>query len=105
MMILILTDILRRHDLSGWSKAAWTAFLMILPFLGALIYLIAHADGMAQRRARMCAASRRRSTTTSGRWPAAAARPPRWTSKADQLLDSGAIKQTEIDALKAKALA
>ena len=36
MMNLILTDVFRRHDLSGWGKAAWTAFLIVLPFLGAL---------------------------------------------------------------------
>ena len=63
MMIMILTDVFRRHDLSGWGKAAWTVFLIILPFLGALIYLIAKHDGMARARARMCRPSGRSSTT------------------------------------------
>ena len=49
MMIAILTDVFRRRDISGWSKAAWTVFLIVLPFLGALIYLIANHDGMADR--------------------------------------------------------
>ena len=51
MMILILSDVFRRRDLSGWGKAGWMVFVIVLPFLGVLIYLIAQSDGMAQRRA------------------------------------------------------
>jgi len=51
MMILILSDIFRRHDISGWAKAAWIVFMIILPFIGVLVYLIAHGKGMAERRA------------------------------------------------------
>jgi hypothetical protein len=104
MMILILSDVFRRDDLSGWGKAAWTFFLIVLPFLGALIYLIAQGDGMAQRRAQDVRGQRAqmddyvRSVAGSG-GPAAE------IDKAKQLLDSGAINQTEFDALKAKALA
>ena len=50
MMILILSDIFRRHDISGWAKAAWIVFMIILPFIGVLVYLIAHGKGMAERR-------------------------------------------------------
>ncbi len=104
MMIIILTDVFRRRDLSGFGKAAWTIFLIILPFLGALVYLIAQHDGMAQRQADAVRGQRAqmddyvRSVATSG---GAAAE----IDKAKQLLDSGAINQTEFDALKAKALA
>ena len=49
MMIAILTDVFRRRDTSGWGKAAWTVFLIALPFLGALPYLIINHDGMAER--------------------------------------------------------
>ena len=104
MMILILSDVFRRRDLSGWGKAGWTFFLIILPFLGALIYLIAQSDGMAERRAQDVQGQRAqmddyvRSVAGSG-GPAAE------IDKAKQLLDSGAITQTEYDALKAKALA
>src|SRR3954470_2732308 len=52
MMIGILTDVFRRDDIGGWAKAAWTVFLIVLPFLGALIYLIAQHDKMADRRMR-----------------------------------------------------
>jgi hypothetical protein len=104
MMILILSDVFRRRDLSGWGKAGWTFFLIVLPFLGALIYLIAQSDGMAERRAQDAQGQRAqmddyvRSVASSG-GPAAE------IDKAKQLLDSGAINQTEFDALKAKALA
>ena len=104
MLILILSDVFRRHDLSGWGKAGWTFFLIVLPFLGALIYLIAHGDGMAERRAQDVQGQRAqmdeyvKSVAGSG-GPAAE------IDKAKHLLDSGAITQTEFDALKAKALA
>ena len=51
IIIVILTDVFRRRDISGWSKAAWVISLIILPFLGALVYLIAQHDGMSQRQA------------------------------------------------------
>jgi hypothetical protein len=104
MMILILSDVFRRRDLSGWGKAGWTFFLIILPFLGALIYLIAQSDGMAERRAQDVQGQRAqmddyvRSVAGSG-GPAAE------IDKAKALLDSGAIDQAEYEALKAKALA
>jgi len=104
VLILILSDVFRRHDLSGWGKAGWTFFLIVLPFLGALIYLIAHGDGMAERRAQDVQGQRAqmddyvRSVAGSG---GAAAE----IDKAKQLLDSGAIDQAEYEALKAKALA
>ena len=104
MIILILSDVFRRRDLSGWGKAGWTFFLIVLPFLGALIYLIADSDGMAERRAQDVKGQQAqmddyvRSVAGSG-GPAAE------IDKAKQLLDSGAISQTEFDALKAKALA
>ena len=104
MMILILSDVFRRRDLSGWGKAGWTFFLIVLPFLGALIYLIAQSDGMAERRAQDVQGQRAqmddyvRSVAGSG-GPAAE------IDKAKQLLDSGAINQAEFEALKGKALA
>ena len=104
VLILILSDVFRRHDLSGWGKAGWTFFLIVLPFLGALIYLIADSDGMAERRAQDVKGQQAqmddyvRSVAGSG---GAAAE----IDKAKQLLDSGAITQAEFDSIKAKALA
>jgi Short C-terminal domain/Phospholipase_D-nuclease N-terminal len=104
ILILILSDVFRRRDISGWVKALWVFFLIVLPFLGVLIYLIAESDGMAQRRAEDEQGQRAqmddyvRSVAGSG---GAAAE----IDKAKQLLDSGAINQAEFEALKAKAMA
>ena len=103
MMVLILTDVFRRHDLSGWGKAGWTVFLIILPFLGALIYLIAQGDGMAgagRGHPGPARADRRLRRSVAGSGGAAAE-----IDKAKQLLDTGAINQAEFEALKARALA
>jgi hypothetical protein len=104
MMIIIVGDVFRRRDISGWSKAAWVVFLIVLPFLGALVYLIANHDGMAERSAKEVRGQQAqfddyvRSVATDG-GPAAE------IAKAKQLLDTGAITQEEYEAIKAKALA
>ncbi len=104
MMIAILSDVFRRRDTSGWAKAAWTVFLIAVPFLGALVYLIANHDGMAERNVKHAKAQRAefdeyvRSTAQSGGGAAAE------IEKAKSLLDGGAINQAEFEALKAKAL-
>jgi hypothetical protein len=41
LLITVFADLFRRHDISGWGKAGWTAFVIVLPFLGVFIYLIA----------------------------------------------------------------
>ena len=105
MMISILSDVFRRRDISGWGKAGWTVFLIVLPFLGALIYLISNSEGMAERNVDQAQAQRAelddyvRSVATDGGGAAAE------IEKAKSLLDSGAISQSEFEALKAKALA
>jgi Phospholipase_D-nuclease N-terminal/Short C-terminal domain len=104
MMIIILSDVFRRRDLSGWGKAGWTVFLIVLPFLGALIYLIAQHDGMAERAAEQTRAQRAQ-TDDHVRSVAGNGGPAAEIDKAKQLLDSGAIDQTEYEAIKAKALA
>jgi hypothetical protein len=106
IMIIILTDVFRRRDISGWGKAAWIVFLIVLPFLGVLVYLIAQHDGMAQRSADAANVQKTqfddyvRNVGGSGGGGAAAE-----IDKAKQLLDSGAITPDEFAALKAKALA
>jgi hypothetical protein len=106
IMIIILGDVFRRRDISGWGKAAWIVFLIVLPFLGVLVYLIAQHDGMSQRSAEAAQGQKAqfddyvRSVNASGGGGAAAE-----IDKAKQLLDSGAITPDEFAALKAKALA
>ena len=106
MMIAILSDVFRRRDLSGWGKAGWTVFLIVLPFLGALIYLISNHDGMAERNVKQARVQQAefddyvKSVATNGGGGAAAE-----IDKGKALLDSGAINQAEFEAIKAKALA
>jgi hypothetical protein len=102
IMIVILTDVFRRKDIGGWHKALWVVFLIILPFLGALVYLIAQHDGMAQRSAD---AAQGQKAQFDDYVRGVAGGPAGEIEKAKGLLDSGAITQEEFEALKAKALA
>jgi uncharacterized membrane protein len=93
ILISILTDVFRRHDISGVSKALWVIFLIILPFLGVLIYLIVNGQGMAERNVKQLEAA------------AVMAGPSAQIAHAKELLDKGAINQEEFEAIKRKALA
>ena len=103
--ITVLIDVFRRHDLSGWGKAGWTILIVILPWLGVLIYLIVNHQGMADRRMKEVQTSQAqfddyvRQTAGSGAGAAGE------IEKAKGLLDAGTITQAEFDAIKAKALA
>ena len=106
-VIAILSDVFRRHDLSGWGKAGWTFLIILIPFLGVLIYLIGHGQGMAERNAEQVKVAQkqyeehiREVAGSSGGGGAAAE-----IANAKALLDSGAITQAEFDQSKAKALA
>jgi hypothetical protein len=103
-LITILSDVFRRHDLSGVGKAGWTLFLIFLPFLGALIYLIGQGSAMAQRNAERAQAYQSQ-TDEYIRAVASEADPTEQIARGKQLLDSGAISADEFAQLKAKALA
>ena len=108
ILIHILTDLFRDHTLSGGVKTLWVLFLVFLPFLAVLVYVISRGQGMAER-----AAARQqqaqdqfdgyvRSVAANGDGTAT---PADQITKAKQLLDAGTIDQAEFDRLKAKALA
>jgi hypothetical protein len=103
IVITVLIDVFRRHDIGGFAKALWVIFVVILPWLGVLIYLVAQHDGMRERSLKQAQTQQQafddyvRDTAGGG----AAAD----IAKAKELLDSGAITQAEFEALKAKALA
>jgi hypothetical protein len=103
IVITVLIDVFRRSDIGGWAKAAWVVFVVILPWLGVLIYLIVEHDGMRQRSIKQAQAQRQEFDDyvrdAAGGGSAAE------IAKAKELLDSGAITREEFDALKAKALA
>jgi hypothetical protein len=104
ILITILIDVFRRRDISGWAKAAWVVFLVVLPFIGVLVYLIANHEGMADRSAQEDK-SERAEVDDYVRSVAGSGGPAAEIDKAKQLLDSGAITQSEFEAIKAKALA
>lgn len=108
LLIVVFSDVFRRHDLSGWGKAGWVVLTIILPFLGVLIYLIAHGKDMGERRSHDIQAQQAqldqhiRSVAGTGNGSSGAAAE---IAHAKELLDSGAINQGEYEQLKAKALA
>src|SRR6478672_6736078 len=103
LLFVVFGDLFRRHDISGWGKAGWTVFVILLPFLGILIYLIAEGKGMGERR--LEEAQQARAQMDSYVRSAAGSGSAEEIVKAKALLDSGAISQAEFDQLKAKALA
>ena len=100
--ITIFIDIFRRHDISGWAKAGWIILIVVLPWIGILIYMIGNHQGMADRRLKEVQASQQQFDDYVRATAGGAADQ---IEKAKQLLDSGAIDQAEFDSLKAKALA
>ena len=104
----ILSDLFRDHTLSAVTKTLWVLFLVFLPFLAALVYLLTRGKGMAERAAaRQQQAQEQfdsyvRTVATTGD---ATASPADQITQAKQLLDAGTIDQAEFDRLKAKALA
>ena len=103
MLIMIFSDVFRR-DISGWAKAGWCAFVLVLPFLGAFIYLIANGSGLTERRVRDVQVSQA-NFDQHIRAVAADGGSAGEIERAKQLLDSGAINQGEYERLKTKALA
>ena len=101
LLFRIIGDIFRRRDLGGGGKVLWMIFVIVLPFLGVFVYLIANNSEMMQRDIERARAQQEqmddyiRSTATSGGGAAAE------IDKAKQLLDTGAITQAEYDAIKA----
>jgi hypothetical protein len=104
ILITVFADIFRRKDIGGGMKAIWIIFVIVLPYLGVLIYLIANHDGMADRNIAQIQKQQQATDayiqSVAGSGGAAAE-----IEKAKGLLDSGAITQAEFDAIKQKALA
>ncbi|MEI5583476.1 MULTISPECIES: SHOCT domain-containing protein [unclassified Agromyces] len=103
-LFAIIGDLFRDHELSGWLKAVWIIFLVFLPFLTALVYLIARGDGMARRSAKQ-ASEMQAATDQYIRQTAGAHSPADEIAKAKALLDAGTITPQEYEALKTRALA
>lgn len=105
LLIAIFSDLFRDHETNGWVKALWVILLIVLPFLGILLYLIVRGRGMSARAARQQREMQQqmdaRIRATAGTSGSAADQ----IAQAKALLDSGAISQAEFENLKAKAMA
>jgi len=102
----VLTDLFRDHSVSGVTKTLWVLFLVFLPFLAVFIYLIVRGKGMGER----AAAQRQQAQQEFAGYvrnvaAASETTPTEQIAKAKELLDTGAIDQSEFERLKAKALA
>ena len=102
ILITVLMDLFRRHDVSGWGKAAWALFMIVLPYLGVFVYLVTQGKGMAERRSEELRASQ--ASFDDYVRNMSATDPSGQIAKAKELLDSGAIDQAEFEQLKRKAL-
>lgn len=101
-LFAVISDLFRDRKLNGWWKALWIVFLIFLPFLTVLVYLIARGRGMAERQVKDV----RQAQTQADNYirQVASSSPADDIAKAKQLLDQGVITPGEFDALKNKAL-
>jgi len=103
LLITVFTDLFRRSDVSGWGKAGWVVLVLVLPFVGVLLYLIAQGRAMAERNQRH-AQARQSDFDSYVRSVSGDGRTADQIAKGKQLLDSGAITPQEYESLKRKAL-
>ena len=103
LLFAVFGDLFRRHDLSGWGKAAWSIFVIFVPFLGCFVYLITQGHKIGERNIQEAQAAQ--AQLDSHIKSVAGSGSAEQIARAKGLLDSGAITQAEFDQLKAKALA
>jgi len=104
LLFIVFADLFRRDDTSGWAKVAWIVFIIILPYLGVFVYLIAEHTGMTERSVKQEKAAKSEMDQYV-RSVAEQSDPASQIAKAKALLDQGTISQAEFDQIKQKALA
>lgn len=102
VLISVFMDLFRRQDHHGWFKAFWALFLIFIPFLGVLVYLIAYGHGMAERNVKDIQQAQQAQEAYIRNVAGGSAAE---IAHAKELLDAGTITQAEFDQIKAKALA
>lgn len=103
LLFIIFADVFRRQDIGGWAKALWSIFLILVPFLGTFIYIIAEGRGMAERRTNEAIASQEQFDSYV-KTVATSSNSAEQIEKAKSLLDRGVISAQEFDQLKQNAL-
>ena len=104
-LVTIVSDLFRDKNLNGWWKALWLIFLIFVPLLTSLVYLIARGSGMAERSDRAYRKSQEAAEEYIRNTAGTVASPSDGIAKAKALLAEGAITEAEYEALKAHALA
>ena len=105
LLIIVFSDIFRSHDLGGVAKTLWVIFVIVLPFLGIFVYLIARGGKMQERAAARRHSSRKPSTPTSRRQPDRELTSTEQLAKLADLKQQGVITDAEFESQKAKILA
>ena len=104
LLIRVFGDVFRRNDIGGWAKFFWSVFVIVIPLLGVLIYLIAQGEKIGERDME-AAKVQKTEFDAYVREAAGNGGPGNEIAQAKQLLDSGAISQAEFDRIKQQALA
>jgi len=103
LLIYIFMDIFRSHDMGGWAKALWVIFIVVLPWLGVLIYLIARGGSMQERGLKQ-AQRQQQEFDQYVRQTAGSASPAEQLEKLSELRASGALNDADYEKAKAKVL-
>jgi hypothetical protein len=103
ILIAVLSDLFRDHEISGWAKAAWAFFLIVFPYLTVFVYLIARGQGMRDRAISEQAAAQKEAEAYVRR--VAGSSPVDELHKLNELREKGAISQEEFDQMKTKLVA
>jgi uncharacterized membrane protein len=104
LLITVFADLFRRHDVSGWAKTAWVLFVLVVPLIGSLCYLVSQGRAMADRDTRQAREAKQQTDEYIRSVVAPGYRGVDEIARAKQLLDSGAISQEEFEQLKRRAL-
>jgi len=104
LIITVFGDLFRRHELSGWAKAGWTVFVIVLPLIGSFTYLITQGRAMADRDVRRVQQSQQQTNDYIRSVAAPGFRGVDEIARAKELLDRGSISQEEFDQLKRRVL-
>ncbi len=104
ILFTMFADLFRRQDIGGWTKTAWIIFVVIFPFLGVFVYLIANHKGISERAQRQQEAAQTEMDQYV-RSVAGKSDPTQQIAKGEELLKAGAITQAEFEQIKKRALA
>ena len=104
LIITVFADLFRRHDVSGWGKAAWVVLVLVVPLIGALVYLISQGRSMAERDTHQARQAKQQTDEYIRSVVSPGLRGVDEIARAKELLDTGAISQDEFEQLKRRAL-